>query len=74
MVELISKLISLALLLLGWFFGKKEERKQRAKEIAEKFAEVTIEGDSLYDQVWGEMSQRSKVEWDDIPIRNQKED
>ena len=73
MTELISKFLSLAILLLGWFFGNKEERKRRAKEIAKKFNEVTVEGDNLFDQVWDEMSQRSDVGWDDITIRK-KED
>lgn len=74
MVELITKFLSLAVLLLGWFFGKAAERKKRAKEIAKQFKEVTVKGDSLFDQVWKEMNQRSDTNWEDIPVRNNNQE
>ena len=74
MTELISNFLSLVLILVGWFFGNKEERKRRAKEIADKFQKVTVKGDNLYKQVWNEMSQRSDTDWEDIEIRDTKKE
>lgn len=69
MLSLITQFLKLVILLGGYYFGKKAERAARAKEIAENFKKVTIEGDNLFEQLWSEMNRKSDVEWDDIPIR-----
>jgi hypothetical protein len=73
LIELITQFLKIVFTLAQYFFGKKAEKALRAKEIAEEFKKVTIEGDNLFEQVWEELNRRSQTEWEDIPIRENKE-
>ena len=45
----------------------------RAKEISDLLKKISKEGDSLADQLHKEMERKSNTDWDDIPIREQKD-
>lgn len=70
MIALFTEIFKIALTLIQWFFGDKAERTKRAKEIADQFKRISVEGDSLFEQVWSEQNRRSTTDWDDINPRN----
>jgi len=65
-----KEVLGIILTLLKWYLGSKALRAQRAREIAELFEKVTMEGDSLSEQVRTQLNKRSDLNWDDINIRS----
>jgi len=55
---------------LKWWWDK-NNRQLRTQEIVELFKKISIEGDSLANQLGKEMSRQSNIPWTDIPIRGE---
>lgn len=70
MIELITLVLKIGLGIFVWFWSKKEEREQRAKEIGLLFNKVVKEGDILGEQIHKEMSKHSGVGWGEIKPRD----
>jgi hypothetical protein len=64
-----TTIIKIAWLLFKWFTGKQAERKKIAKEIFENFKKVEKEGAILWDDIQGQLNERSDTDWDDINVR-----
>lgn len=73
-MEIAGTFLSLILLFAQWFFGAKKKREQRAKEIAKKLKSVSVKGDKFIDQAQEELNRHSDKHWDDIPVRDFKEE
>jgi len=69
MYSVIASGISLFLLIIKYLTSEEGKRAEVARQIAIKFDEISVDGDILSEQIFKELSQRSKEDWDTIPIR-----